>query len=74
MAVGGGAPLGDVDWELELDGTEAQPPTRRATSKQDRARTTGARATARTPGSEFKVQVLQRISLSENSGSKPLQL
>lgn len=61
----GGAPLGEVEWALETDGTEAQPLTRRATSMQDTATARGARATARTPGSEFKVQILQCISLSE---------
>jgi hypothetical protein len=62
VTAGGGDPLGEGDWALEIDGTEAQPPTRRATSKQDTATATGARATAPTPGSEFKVQGLQWVS------------
>src|ERR1700731_3602400 len=56
----GGGIVGD-DCALELDGTEAQPPTRKAADRQSTATTTGARAIARTPGYEFKVQVLRCI-------------
>ena len=57
---GGGSALGEVEWALEF-GTEAQPPARRATSKRHTTTATGARVTARTPGSEFKVPILQNV-------------
>ena|ERR1700682_3209428 len=56
---GGGPPAGERECALEIEGTEAQPPPRKAASRQSTATVLGARATARTPGSEFKVQVLQ---------------
>ncbi len=56
---GGGSPAGEGECALEFDGTEAQPPARRAANRQSTATAMGARATARTPGSEFKVQILQ---------------
>jgi hypothetical protein len=71
---GGGATLGETAWAVEVDGTEAQPPARIATSKQDTATAMGARPTARTPGSEFKVPVLQCVSLREPQWFKPVQL
>jgi hypothetical protein len=55
---GEGPPAGEGECALELDGTEAQPLTRRAASRQSTATAIGARAIARTPGSEFKVQIL----------------
>jgi hypothetical protein len=57
-----GSPVGEGEWLLEFAGTEAQPPARRATSRKDKATAAGARATARTPGSEFKVQILQCVA------------
>jgi hypothetical protein len=64
----GGVPPGT----LEFDGNEAQPPARMAANRQKTAAAAGERATARTPGSEFKVQILQFFFLSEtqNSASK----
>jgi hypothetical protein len=44
---------------LESNGTEAQPLARRAVSRHTTAIVMGASATARTPESEFKVQILQ---------------
>jgi hypothetical protein len=57
---GGGSPLGEVERALEF-GKDAQPPARRATSKRHTTTATGARVTARTPGSEFKVPILQNV-------------
>jgi hypothetical protein len=54
---GGGAPAGVG--ENALEGTEAQPPARKAANRQSTATALGARATARTPRREFKVQVLR---------------
>jgi hypothetical protein len=56
----GGAPLGEGEC-AEFDGTEAQPPARKAANRQSTATATGARAIARTPEYELKVQVLQCI-------------
>jgi hypothetical protein len=61
---GGATPAGEGECALELDGTEAQP-ARKVVNRQSTATAMGARATARTPGSEFKVQILQFFSLSE---------
>jgi hypothetical protein len=58
-AWGGSTPPGAGAYALEFDGTEAQPPARIAANRQKTAAAAGARATARTPGSEFKVQILQ---------------
>ena len=59
MLEGGGSPAGEGECPLEVEGTDAQPPARRAASRQNTATALGARAKARTPGSEFKVQVLK---------------
>ena|SRR5258706_11480585 len=56
---GGGSPAEEGECALEVDGTEAHPPARKAVSRQSTATAMGARATARTPASEFKVQILQ---------------
>ena len=58
---GGGSLPGAGECALEFDGTEAQPPARNAANRQNTATATGARATARTPRSEFKVPILQCI-------------
>jgi hypothetical protein len=61
----GGSPLGEEERALEFDGIETQPLATIATSRQDTATATGARVAVRTPGSEFKMPVLQCISLRE---------
>src|SRR6267154_4610162 len=60
----GGSPLGVR--ALEFEGTEAQPLTRNAVSRQSTAIATGARATAATPASAFKVRIL-RLFAGRNS-------
>jgi hypothetical protein len=55
---GGGSPAEEGECALEVDGTEAHPPARKA-DRQSTPIAMGARASARTPGSEFKVQILQ---------------
>ena len=65
VVVVGGPPVGEGLCVLEFEGTEAQPLPRTAASTQSTAITTGARATAGTPGSEFKVLILRFCSLGE---------
>src|ERR1700720_4133607 len=59
-AAWGAGVVGD-DCALEIDGTEAQPPARKAANRQSTATATGARQIARPPGYEFKVPVLRCI-------------
>jgi hypothetical protein len=60
ITVGGGSLLGaDEECALAFEGTEAQPPTRKATKRQNATRTTGASRTARRPGFGIKVEILQ---------------
>jgi len=61
VLVVGGFPVGEGVWALEFEGTEAQPPARKAASRPSTAITTGARATAATPAFAFKVRILRSI-------------
>lgn len=56
---GGSLPGADEECALAFEGTEAQPPARKAANRQNTARTIAASRTARTPGSGFKVEILQ---------------
>jgi hypothetical protein len=67
---GGGSPAWEGECALETEGTEAQPPARKAASRQSTATVMGARARARTQGSEFKVQILHFFP-ERHSVSKP---
>jgi hypothetical protein len=65
ITVGGGSLLGaDEECALAFEGTEAQPPARKAANRQNTARATAASRTARMPGSGFKVEILQCLPLA----------